>query len=129
MDNLQVKTAIESLSDEIHATAVNKGWWNERDNAIEAMRNAGLHKFGVKLVISQCLLLAHSEISEGVEGMRGDLKDDKCPEFDMVVVEAADAIIRLLDVGRAFGWPLAAAIIAKVEMNKGREYKHGGKAF
>lgn len=41
--------------------------------------------------------LMHSEVSEGLEGFRKSLKDDKLPHRDMLEVELADYVIRLLD--------------------------------
>ena len=122
-------SAWEYMQRKAHTNAINKGWWEKRDKAVEVLNAAGLGAYGKQLVMSQAILLEHCELSEGVEGMRKDLKDDKCPEFDMVVVEHADVIIRMLDLAEKNQWPLAEAIIAKMKMNEGRPHMHGGKAF
>lgn len=41
--------------------------------------------------------LFHSELSEGVEGLRKGLMDDHLVMYPMVVVEVADFVIRVLD--------------------------------
>ena len=41
--------------------------------------------------------LMHSEVSEGVEGLRKNLMDDHLPSYPMVACELADTIIRILD--------------------------------
>ena len=41
--------------------------------------------------------LMHSEVSEGVEGLRKDLMDDHLTAYPMVACELADTIIRILD--------------------------------
>jgi hypothetical protein len=54
------------------------------------------------------------------------LKDGK-PEG--CVVEFADCIIRIADFCHVKGWDLEAAIKEKMEYNKTRPHKHGGKKF
>ena len=82
------------------------------------------------------LCLIHSEISEAMEGERKDLMDDHLPHRKMAEVELADAIIRILDYGGAFGYDIEGAINEKMEYNKYRadhkrenRSKDGGKKF
>lgn len=55
--------------------------------------------------------------------------DEHCPEQPNFAVELGDTIIRILDLGEALGFDIGAAMLAKIEANKKREYKHGGKKF
>jgi hypothetical protein len=121
--------AFKAIQNEAHKTAKAKGWWDERNELIAVADAYGIGAFAQKAIKSQMLALMHSEISEGLEGLRKDLKDDKCPEFDMETVELADTFIRMLDYAAGFDLPLAEAIAAKLQMNATREYKHGGKSF
>lgn len=94
----------------IHDTAVEKGWYEKERNDFEM------------------LALVHSEISEIVEALRkGNPKSEKCPQFSLAEEECADVIIRLLDQGHKNNWQIGAAILAKMEYNKTRPYRHGGK--
>jgi hypothetical protein len=43
--------------------------------------------------------------------------------------EFADCIIRIMDFVPSMGLRVAEALIAKMEYNSKREYKHGGKQF
>ena len=129
---------------EVHQTALNKGWWDSSDDfrtatalirehvpdgaskeqALEAVFNLGKRNDG------EMLCLMHSELSEALEALRhGNPPDDKCPEFDSLTVELADVLIRMMDFAEYHRLPLARAVIAKMDMNRGRPHMHGGKRF
>jgi len=100
------------LQEECHDIAREKGWWDEprRDGEIIA--------------------LIHSELSECLEAMRNGYElDDKIPEFSGVEAELADAIIRIMDFAGSAKLRVAEAILAKMEYNRSRPHKHGGKVF
>jgi hypothetical protein len=63
------------------------GWWDDPDRC----------KY-------QTLQLVSTEISEATEGERKSLMDDHLPHRKMGEVELADALIRILDMGGAYGW-------------------------
>lgn len=66
------------------------------------------------------LALVHSEVSEALEDFRHDRRD----HFEE---EVADTIIRLLDLSDLLGIDIDAAVFAKMERNRTRGYRHGGK--
>jgi NTP pyrophosphatase (non-canonical NTP hydrolase) len=66
------------------------------------------------------LALIHSEVSEALEGFR---HNDR-PNFEE---ELADVIIRVLDLCSGLGIDIETVIMAKLEHNRQRGYKHGGK--
>ena len=103
---------LAEIQDEIYAIAVSKGWWS-------TTRNKG-----------ELIALMHSELSEALEGLRhNNPPSDKIPTFSAVEEELADTIIRILDMAAAYGLRIGPAILAKMEFNQTREYKHGGKSF
>jgi NTP pyrophosphatase (non-canonical NTP hydrolase) len=97
--------SVNDLCKEAFETAKSKGW---HDTPIE---------FGtfIALVVSEC--------SEALEA------DRRGEGWDRVVEELADVCIRIFDKCGSMNLDLEKAIREKMEFNKGRSYKHGGKAY
>jgi NTP pyrophosphatase (non-canonical NTP hydrolase) len=86
--------------------------------------------------------LLHSEVSEALEAYRKWGLDDATasgsayvldgfktvqPKPEGVGSEFADTLIRLLDMSKRYGIDLEAEYRRKVEYNRTRGYRHGGK--
>lgn len=97
-----------------HNSAVDKGFWNgitDNDHTRAAF-----------------LMLMVSELGEACEAQRQNItKSEHIPEFTGEEEELADCIIRILDYAGAYNLRLAEAVIAKMEYNRTRPYKHGKK--
>ena len=138
------KLSISELTDLIHTGNVKAGWWglHSEDGSVldlaEMIRNPKSlleERFAMALVAEK-LCLTHSEISEGMEGLRKNLMDDKLPHRSMLEVELADAVIRTIDLCGALGLDLEGAIFEKLAFNKVRpdhkvenRLKENGKKF
>ena len=111
MNKETLKNAIKELAKEIHTTAKEHGWWDSNRNDCE------------------CLMLAVCELSEAVEYKRKGEHEpsDHIKDFTGEEEEIADCIIRLLDYSEHKKLDIAGALIAKMEFNKSRPYKHGKK--
>ena len=97
-----------------HNNAVDKGFW---DNI-----TAHVH------TKAAFLMLMVSEIGEACEAQRRNItKSEHIPEFTGEEEELADCIIRILDYAGGYHLRLAEAVIAKMEYNRTRPYKHGKK--
>lgn len=81
------RLAFNNLADSIYAANVKAGWYKDPRTGRKIDRN-----------VAEMLALCHSELSEGLEGWRKKLPDDKLPEFPMIIVELADTMIRVLDL-------------------------------
>lgn len=114
---------------QVNETARSKGWYENDDQLVKVQMPDHLRAYINKCQRGTRIALIHSEISEGLEGDRKDLQDDKIPEFSAMAAELADAIIRIMDFAHENKIPVAEALVAKAAFNKGRPYKHGNKIF
>ena len=135
--------SFNALATEAHNTAVSKGWWDSEDAELLAIISTdermspkdsdALIEIATKIKgknDGEMIALMHSELSEALEALRhGNPPDDKVPEYSGVEAELADVIIRIFDLCSQRGWRVAEALVAKMEMNKSRSVKHGGKLF
>lgn len=115
MDTLTVAELIKRS----HETAVEKGWWD--DDVPEVDKS-----------LAAKLLLIVSEVCEAFEEYRSNrgkaeiyYKGDGKPEG--IPVELADAVIRIVDLAEREGMPLIRALVEKMDYNKKRPHRHGGK--
>lgn len=91
------------LSAEIFAANVAMGWWSDLQTgeSLVGRRNVG-----------ELLMLCVSELCEGAEGLSENLMDDKLPHRQMIEVELADFMIRVLDLVGGLG----------IKVDLGRQY-------
>lgn len=116
---------------------------NIQDIAQECFENAKASGFhDLKQTFVERMMLAVTELSEAVEEYRNGHESteiywkevrkgvnfeivEKKPEG--VPIEIADCIIRLLENCVFYGIDIQTALILKMEFNKTREFRHGGK--
>ena len=101
---IDLKNDMKLIQIECHKIAVSKGWWEE-------VRSDG-----------ELIALMHSELSEALEGLRHN-------DMENVAEELADTVIRIMDYCEDRGIELCDEVKKKMEKNRGRSYKHGGKKF
>ncbi len=91
---------IQEMCIEAYEIAKSKGWHDEPRE------------------LGTVIALIHSEVSEALEA-------DRKGDYDNFVEEIADVCIRIFDLCGSMGIDLNKAIEEKMEINHGREYKHG----
>lgn len=112
-----MKAGIKTLVDNCHNAALSSGWWIDAETGQDVRKWEPKY---FKLWVGTKLALIHSEVSEGLEGHRKGLMDDKLPHRQMLEVELADAVIRICDLAGGLNFDLAGAIVEKLEYNSQR---------
>jgi len=97
------------FSTEVHSQNVAAGWYTDIKTGEPLKVNVG-----------EKLMLIVSEVSEGMEGHRKNLMDDKLPHRKMLEVELGDAIIRIADLAGHLGLDIEGAIEEKLAYNRVR---------
>ena len=103
-----------NIATQIKKVADDKGWImkNDHQSVVE------------KIALIIC------ELCEAIEWLRiGNPKSDHIKEFSGLEEELADAIIRIMGLGKRLNINVAEALIEKIKFNKQREFKHGNKLF
>lgn len=107
------KTFVDDIAERIYGSAIKKGFWDceERD---------------LDLLIGTKLNMIVTEVSEVTEAYRKDKGKEG------IIEEIADIVIRVLDLyyglashGFVDKNSLEPTIYDKMEVNRGREFKHG----
>lgn len=120
-----LEQAVRRLTATCFGLSFSAGWWTDLATGQQKQRNIG-----------EALMLVVSEVGEAMEGHRKNLQDDKLPEFKMVEVELADALIRIFDLAGGMRYRVAQAFVQKLLFNLQREdhkisarQVEGGKAY
>lgn len=105
---------IPELIAEVYADSVDHGWHEKERSPLE------YH------------MLIVTEIAEATECVRNHeggsyINEDGKPCGELI--ELADTIIRICDYVASKGWNLEEALRTKIDFNKTREWKHGGKRY
>ena len=112
VDPVEMDRVFTRLQDSIHADNARKGFWTGEINRSNVTK----------------LALIHSEVSELMEEDRkspGTPRREFAPGFSGQEEEAADIVIRVLDLCAHNGWDLAGAVRAKMRLNAARPVMHG----
>lgn len=145
MNDARISTSANFLANVCHTASASAGWWGAYSTDDQKVPDdVKIISMGTRFgdaLVAQKLCLIHSEISEAMEGHRKGLMDDKLPQYPMVLVELADAVIREMDLAGALILPgspytFGDIIAAKLAFNAQRaDHKPearaaaGGKAY
>jgi NTP pyrophosphatase (non-canonical NTP hydrolase) len=116
-NKIDIATAGAALVHTCYQAAFASGWWIDAETG-EDVRDWPKKFF--MLWVGTKLALVHSEVSEGLEGYRKNLMDDKLPHRPMFEVELADAVIRICDLAGGLNMDLGGAIVEKLAFNAQR---------
>lgn len=115
-----------------YAQSGNKGFWEDTDKLAGLIATGSVlpaKKRYLKVLQlledTQKFALMHAEISEALEAARKNLESSHIPGFTGIEEELADVIIRVFDYAGRRQLDLGRAIVAKMNFNAGRPFKHG----
>lgn len=136
MPHREEGTMLNALAREIHAVAVDKGFWPEHENMAVA-EDTDIHYTPLpERNFPEQLMLIVTEVSEAMEAYRDAHPDSEAGPIahwyrgaagkpEGVPSELADIIIRTLDICGAYGIDIQAAIAEKMIYNRRRPRLHG----
>lgn len=97
-------------------------------------KDKGWHESSEKPDLSKYLMNMHGEISELWEAFRKNKLNELCDKSDKMEEplscfeeEIADILIRTFDLAAAFNLDLDKCFRSKIQYNRKREHRHGGK--
>lgn len=112
--------ALNDLAEDISEMSEGNGFWDP-----DGVGDVG--------IIPLKLALVHDEVSEALQVHR-DLYDDSDPDPNTLLTdmqeddfteEIADVIIRSLDLCGYYGFNIGDTLLAKLDKNRSRPFKHG----
>ena len=88
------------------------------------------------LNVGEALMLIVSEVAEAMEGHRKNLTDSHLPQYPMLTVELADAVVRICNLAGGLRMSLGRALADKLRYNRNRadhqianRLREGGKSY
>ncbi len=112
---------ISAIIKEAHETAKEKGWY-DRPVPTEPQELARYALVNHALIVSEV-----AEAMEEARGVQAPLYQTADGKLHGELIELADAVIRIADYCGARGWDLETALRKKMDFNKTRPHRHGGK--
>lgn len=125
---------------EAHGTSKEKGWY---DSDLPARSPLDFQMLMVSEIAEACEEARKQTppiYTEGARGMAVDIHDENNPAAVECIrngtakpegeaIELADCVIRIADYFGHKGWDLEAALRLKMDYNKTRPHRHGGKRY
>ena len=130
-DKLGFVAGVHAVSEWSHSVNRHNGFWEEIEAILKVVSEADplLRPRMIREIVLARIALNHSEQSEGVEAVRKHADGTwSSTEKDSFVSEMAGTVVRIMDLCEWLGVPLAEAIVAEINRNETRGFRHGGKA-
>ena len=90
--------AFNTMKKKVHKSCVEHGMWPEDKTQRD---------------VDTAIMEVYYELRKGLDGHALGLQDPRLPQFSVLEVELADAVIRILDLAGGFDLRVAEALVAK----------------
>ena len=127
------RLSITEIVNQSHETAVDKGWYEEPKTFGELIAlchselSEALEEFRVKRAPKEIHFSGYSNIDECM--IISIEKTATCRKPEGIPIELADVVIRVADMCGYYGIDLEEAVRIKMEYNRHRPHRHGGKVI
>ena len=134
LDTQYCTDMLNALAEQCSDYAVKAGFWEDEDILLAQLvpcDNGTVYERLWNRIIflfnSEKIALEMSELAERLETLRNNptKADEHCPDFLNIEIECADLIIRCLDFCGRRKLRIGEALIAKMQFNETRPFKHG----
>ncbi len=122
---------LNDLVKESHGMAKERGWWDtpREDGTLLMLMVCELAEAAEEARKDNPPVYFNSELGKVTLEQAQHNNSNHDPKCEGLAIELVDTVIRIADYFGAKGWDMEELVRLKMDYNKDRPYRHGGKKF